>query len=393
MTVITIPLHTDFAPAERATIGTIQKQTAYFKSKGLLESLLSAMPDGVLILNCFRQIVYANPKFLELFGFSQLDKIVGLRPGETFNCIHAFETEGGCGTTLFCSACGAVKAVLQAQQGRKSVQECRISAKNENNEVQALDFRVTATPQMFDNEQYTIFSLVDISDEKRRRILEKIFFHDITNTASAIYGLAEVMNDTRSMEELEAFGLGEMLSSVSNRLLDEIQAQRQLMEAENGELAVIAEYFYTSTFLKDLINTYKNHPVAENRNLMLDKSMENVLLMSDRAILGRVIGNMVKNALEACSPGETVTVGCQKLYDYMRFWVHNPKPMPKRIQLQIFQRSFSTKGNGRGLGTYSMKLLSENFLQGRVSFETSSENGTTFMGMYPIEWRDSKSDK
>ncbi|KAA3663568.1 MAG: sensor histidine kinase, partial [Chloroflexi bacterium] len=334
----------------------------------------------------FRQIVYANPKCLELFRFSHLDKIVGLRPGEAFNCINAFKTDGGCGTTLFCSTCDAIKAVLQAQQGRKSVQECRISTKNEDNEAKALDLRVTATPQIFDDELYTIFSLVDISDEKRRRILEKIFFHDITNTAGAINGLAEIMNDTQSMEELEAFGLGEMLSTVSNRLLDEIQAQRQLMAAENGELTVDAEYFYTETFMQDLVNIYKSHPVADDKNLIIDKSIENVLLMADRAILGRVIGNMVKNALEACSPDETVTIGCQKLSNSMQFWVHNPKHMPKRIQLQIFQRSFSTKGHGRGLGTYSMKLLSENFLQGRISFESSAEDGTTFIGVYPIKW-------
>lgn len=385
MTVMTALLHTDFAPAERAPRATVQEQAAYFKSKELLESLLSAMPDGVLILNSYRQIVYANSKFLELFRFSDLEQIVGLRPGEALNCIYAFKSEGGCGTTLFCSTCGAVKAVLQAQQGRKSVQECRISTKSENNDVQSLDIRVTATPQMFADTQYTIFSLVDISNEKRRRILEKIFFHDITNTAGAIYGLAEIMNDTTSMEELEAFGLGEMLSSASNRLLDEIQAQRQLMAAENGELAVIPEYFYTNAFLQDLANTYQNHPVAENRSVVLDTSVEMALIKSDRAVLGRVVGNMVKNALEACSPGETVTIGCQKLYDYVRFWVHNPKHMPQRIQLQIFQRSFSTKGSGRGLGTYSMKLLSENFLQGRVSFESTPEDGTTFMGMYPIE--------
>ena len=393
MTVITTRLHTDFAPAERASTGIIQKQAAYFKSLGLLESLLSAMPDGVLILNNYQQIVYANPRFLELFGVADLDRIVGLRSGEAFNCTNAFATEGGCGTTLFCSTCGAVKAVLQAQQGRKSIQECRISTRNESNEVQALDLQVTATPQIFEDEQFTIFSLVDISNEKRRRILEKIFFHDITNTAGAIHGLVEIMNDTSSMEELEAFGLSDLLSTVSNRLLDEIQAQRQLMAAENGELSVQAEFFYTTAFLQDLLNIYKNHPVAEARILNIDGSSENALLMSDRAILGRVIGNMIKNALEACSPGETVTVGCQKLFDYLRFWVHNPKHMPQHIQLQVFQRSFSTKGHDRGLGTYSMKLLSENFLQGRVSFESDHENGTTFSGMFPLEWRDPNSNE
>jgi sensor histidine kinase regulating citrate/malate metabolism len=49
------------------------------------------------------------------------------------------------------------------------------------------------------------------------------------------------------------------------------------------------------------------------------------------------------------------------------------------VQLQIFQRSFSTKGDrGRGVGTYSIKLLGEQYLQGATGFESDAANGTTF---------------
>jgi sensor histidine kinase regulating citrate/malate metabolism len=44
----------------------------------------------------------------------------------------------------------------------------------------------------------------------------------------------------------------------------------------------------------------------------------------------------------------------------------------------MFKRSFTTKGIGRGLGTYSMKLLGEKYLKGKVGFESSKQNGTTF---------------
>ena len=61
------------------------------------------------------------------------------------------------------------------------------------------------------------------------------------------------------------------------------------------------------------------------------------------------------------------------------FTVHNPEVMPKEVQLQVFQRSFSTKGEaGRGIGTYSMKLFGERYLGGKVAFVSSSSEGTTF---------------
>jgi signal transduction histidine kinase len=51
---------------------------------------------------------------------------------------------------------------------------------------------------------------------------------------------------------------------------------------------------------------------------------------------------------------------------------------------QVFQRSFSTKGSNRGLGTYSMKLLGENYMGGKISFESIIGKGTTFYFDLPL---------
>jgi signal transduction histidine kinase len=378
-------LPTQFAPAERAAQETLEKQANYFEDLNLLDPLLNAVPDSVVVLNPERQIVYANSIFLNALGEKNIMPLLGKRPGEALLCEHAAETPGGCGTTENCRQCGAVLAIMEAQKGQKSTQECRISVNN-NGEAASLDLRVTATPFTFDNDNYTVFAATDISNEKRRSILERIFFHDITNTAGAIFGLVELLADTEDLNELSDFGFNEMLSQASTQLMDEIQAQRQLMAAERGELEVDAKPIQSRKLLDKLVAMYRNHQVGEDRNLMVSPETMELIVESDEALLGRVVGNMIKNALEASAPGETVTVGCEEIYGFARFWIHNPRYIPKKIQLQIFQRSFSTKGKGRGLGTYSMKLLSENYLQGRVSFETDPEKGTTFMGMYPVKW-------
>ncbi len=51
--------------------------------------------------------------------------------------------------------------------------------------------------------------------------------------------------------------------------------------------------------------------------------------------------------------------------------------MPPEVQAQVFQRSYSTKGAGRGLGTYAMKLFGEGVLHGEVGFDTGP-GGTVF---------------
>ena len=87
--------------------------------------------------------------------------------------------------------------------------------------------------------------------------------------------------------------------------------------------------------------------------------------MTDKILLQRIIINMLKNALEATSYEGTVRTGIENRGEKIRFWVRNEGVIPHDVQMQIFKRSFSTKGKGRGIGTYSVRLLAENYLKGK----------------------------
>jgi sensor histidine kinase regulating citrate/malate metabolism len=95
---------------------------------------------------------------------------------------------------------------------------------------------------------------------------------------------------------------------------------------------------------------------------------------------------MVKNGLEASAEGDCITIHCQTEGDEIVFRVHSPAYMPEEVQAKVFHRSFSTKGAGRGLGTYSMKLLTEGYLRGKIGFTSTPQEGTTFIGCYPLNW-------
>jgi PAS domain-containing protein len=376
-------LTTDFAPPERASQRDLERQARYFSDQPLLRQLLDAMPNIVLILNQERQTVYANARVRELFEADSSRSIIGLRAGEVLGCAHALETPGGCGTTKFCRTCGAARAFLSSQDGMEStsVQECRI-AREQDGGIEALDFRVWATPFEDSGECFTIFALVDISDEKRRRALERVFFHDLLNVAGMLRTALE-MKPRADPDDAER--LGEKISGISARLIGEIKAQRDLAAAENNELSVNQVPIQSLAFLRHIAEMYASHDAAEKRRLTIAEQAEDVVFSSDSTLLGRVIGNMVKNALEASQPGQTITLGTRAVGEEIEFWVHNPTWMPEDVQLQVFQRSFSTKGPGRGLGAYSMKLLSQRYLQGDVSFVSSEGGGTTFRARYPLQ--------
>jgi sensor histidine kinase regulating citrate/malate metabolism len=92
---------------------------------------------------------------------------------------------------------------------------------------------------------------------------------------------------------------------------------------------------------------------------------------------------MLKNAVEATPEWGEVEIGSNYNNGEVDIWVKNKSFIKQEIQQQIFSRPVSTKGKNRGLGTYSMKLLTEQYLKGKISFETCEVNGTKFMIKLP----------
>jgi signal transduction histidine kinase len=319
---------------------------------------------------------------MDTFHIGNIEDLYGQRPGELLDCAHSDETMGGCGTTEFCRTCGAIQAVLNSLGGKKSVQECRILRRD----GQAFDLEVTATPLVLHGKKYSIFAIQDISHEKRRLMLERIFFHDLLNTAGSVIGYSELLKGTDPTHLNEMEFMIDNIFHHTMKMADEIKAQRMLLEAENDLLAVQPHLLHSTHLLHDILMLYQRHSASRERHIVIAPDAEGIEFTSDPNLLRRVLGNMLKNALEASFPGETVTLNCTVVGDEVEFSAHNSAYIPRQVQLQLFQRSFSTKSSDRGLGTYSMKLLTERYLKGSISFVTSQDEGTTFKARYPLQF-------
>ena len=312
----------------------------------------------------------------------------GSRVGEAVRCTHAHDEPAGCGTTQFCKYCGAANAMMKCITDRiTDVQECRIESLLTGEPI-ALDLRVTASPLPLGGEDFTVFSLRDITDEKRRQVLERMFFHDILNSAGGLHGMLEILDDLQGEDETE---LKHTLRDLSEQIVEEIQSQRDLLAAEEGHLSVKITDLNAPELLTRLCGLYRRHLVGHHRQINLLPAKGQPVIWADGVLLGRVLGNLIKNALEASERGQTVTVAFENTR-YPLFTVHNPAAMPESVQMQMFQRSFSTKeGKGRGIGSYSVKLLTEKYLLGKVWFVSSEQEGTTFFVSLPLPGDDLQS--
>jgi len=375
------PLPTSFAPAERLKGEELQKQVDLIKKNPLISQILDIVPGFTVILNECRQIVFINRPFMDFLGLKDERQAHGLRQGEVVACAHSDESEGGCGTTEFCQVCAAVGTILASQRGEHSRSECQIILKSGD----ALDLNVSGAPFELEGQKFTFFSVLDASAEKRRKNMERIFFHDVLNTTGGLYGFADILCESLS-ESDETKKFASRIFSLTGNVIEEIESQKAISAAENMELLVKKDEADSLDLLKELAELYKSHIVAHNRHIVIAPDSEAIRFRTDIPLIRRVLGNMIKNALEATKENQKILILCYLNDGKVVFKVHNDGYIPRDIQLQIFKRSFSTKGKGRGLGTFSVKLLTERYLHGKASFKTSEYEGTDFIVEFPLDF-------
>jgi signal transduction histidine kinase len=375
-------LTSEFADPRRALPDELSAQIAIFEDGAFVIDMLDALPTMVMILNNYRQVVFANRATLDRLDLTRAEArqmLYGLRPGEVLNCLRVRENEAGCGTTRFCRTCGAVKAILAVLNGRDSMEECRIITES----GEALDLLVTGHPLEKDGQQFVQFALQDISDVKRRQVLERIFFHDILNTAGLIQSMAETLPD---LSEPDHGRLEGELLRLARRVVDEILAHQTLTHAESGELAITVRPVEAGDLLEEVREMFGLDAEARDIALLIEPDSQQAVFHSDQVLVRRVLINLVKNALEATLSGGQVRLSCTVRDSRVTLSVHNASVILPEEQLQVFQRSYSTKGPDRGIGTYGARLLTEQYLHGSVTFDSSPERGTTFYLTYPLHF-------
>lgn len=104
-------MHTYFASPERTAQAPFQEEIRIINDSSLMQVFLNSISGLLAIVDENRQIVAVNDLYLKTLGIENPQQVLGLRPGESVHCVHAGEEPGGCGTSRFCSSCGAAIAM------------------------------------------------------------------------------------------------------------------------------------------------------------------------------------------------------------------------------------------------------------------------------------------
>jgi signal transduction histidine kinase len=357
---------------------------AAFTNESYFIEVIKDLQGYVLIINNERQIIYANQTLLDLLCLNDSIDLLGVRYGEAINCINANLVTTGCGTSENCKFCGILNTILDCQKLNKKVSNEATVFQNLTGVNKSIDLLVKCTSINLPSISCLLLHLEDCSEKERKSSLDSIFFHDILNTAGLLKGLSDLILKLDAGNETSGKYI-KIMNDLTSKLMDEINSQKILIQAENGKLQLKINSITSLEIIEESVSYLSFQNDIISHKLCIDESSINCNIQTDLALLRRVLINMLKNALEASNRTESISIGCKVEKESVVFYVKNNAFIPIENQTEIFKRSFSTKAKtGRGLGTYSMKLIAEQYLGGRIFFVSSETDGTTFYIRIPF---------
>lgn len=268
-----------FAPAERVSGEQLQREVLLARNP-VVDSLLESVAGLLAVLNEQRQILAVNTALLERLGVTEADAVLGLRPGEAVQCIHATEMPGGCGTSRFCSTCNAAIAIVTSLATDSPVErECAITAQR-NGKPADVYFQVRCCPIRVEGQRFLLLFLRDITAEQQRAALERVFFHDVGNLLGGLLFKSLLLK--RRSSEPDERELASRVEQLASRLAKEIEVQRALSQEPQACQLTFQDVTLVRV-IRELQETFANHPVSEGKTLSIAEPLLALQVHTDLA--------------------------------------------------------------------------------------------------------------
>jgi signal transduction histidine kinase len=339
-----------------------------FAAHPIVSALLTSLSGVAVLLDDQGLVVAVNGGFLEPLGVGDPPAVLGLGLGSVPVEAATADPAQVAGTTA------ALAVAAAAAGGRPEARVCHMAVQREGSRMD-LDMEARATPIEVGGRRFTLVTLADVSGERRRTTQEQVLLHELNNLAAGLSGALGALSDP---DPAEARSAAEDLRLLVARLAREVEVQRALASGRSGTLRTVVEQVRVPALVDQLRRAHQASRAWAGKRLQVDLP-EGLSLATDAALLQRLVAQMLTNAFEATPAGGEVRLSVEATPTEVAFRAWNAGAIPPAIASRVFERYFSTKtGEGRGQGTYALKVFGEACLKGQVSFTSNAAEGTTF---------------
>lgn len=306
---------------------------------------LAALDIATIVLTCFActvvvaafamlllRLLRSRPLFARLLVVS-ISAIVAVAASVLAISIEMYLSEHDFSVLIWVLAFAAVFGCLAAWVLARSVRGSMQSLAEEAQRIGAVSQRATDTDALATesvqsegaSDEFTALSreLAEVSQRVRmaRAELEELdsarrrFFawisHDLRTPLAAVRAIAEAAESSNNAETRElAHGIGAQAVTMT-RLVDDLS---ELSQLSSGHLTLHPELLELRDIVSD--NVADMHAAAEQRNVsIVAAGIEGHMVWADPHRLGRIITNLLSNAIRHSPEGSTVLITATELDD------------------------------------------------------------------------------
>ncbi|WP_315386734.1 PAS-domain containing protein [uncultured Stenotrophomonas sp.] len=371
-------------------------QAAQQADSGLARSL-AHLPQGVVVIDSEQRLVAWNVRYLELFRFPP-DLIQVGRPIEEafrFNARRGLLGPGPIDEAI-------ERRLNHLRSGRPHMRE------SEKDDGTVLEIRGNPLPDggfvtsyaditAYKNTARELRSLADALEhrvaertrdlDEARREAERANRYKSRFVASAVHDLLQPLNAARMFVSVLRGKLSGDARELSEHVDAALAAQDSILNSlldisrlESGTLQTHVRAFALSPLLETLAREFGI--AAQSRGLQLDWVDTRAVVISDEALLRRILQNFLSNALRY-TPRGRVLIGCRRVGDQLRIEVHDQGPgIPESLQGEIFEEfrrldDGVDQERGAGLGLAIVERIGR-LLGHRISLRSTLGQGSVF---------------
>lgn len=281
-----------------------------------------------------------------------------------------------------------VKSALLAYEHEYTLHQQNAQLRNLNGDLEVMLRKVQESERFLEERVIQRTRELDEKNQALQQALrtledvERIARHDLKTPLVSIAAAPGLFRAGRQLSRYEEELLS-MIESAASRALSMVNLSLDLFRMENGSYVFRPSTVNLKSIAAAIVLGLAAQARSKSVHIQFTDDDSPVYVEADDSLCYSILGNLIKNAVEAAPENSTVRLSiCEA--EMVQLTIHNLGCVPLDLRDNFFAKySTSGKQGGTGLGTYSSHLLAT-VQGGSLSMETADDTGTSlFLKLKP----------
>lgn len=352
--------------------------------KNKLNTIISSIVDGVIVLDMQRKVVLTNKAIEKITGYKANEMI-----GQPINSLIALKDQNGklVETKAYCS--------ISPDKDKDCLNIlATVTLVGKGGQSMTVDVTTAQIAEEFQADLGCLLIIRDVSQKEVFRQMQIDFVsmasHEIRTPLTSIVGYLSTLSEEGKLKgEMKEFLDRALLSAQQLSVL--VNNLLNVSKIERESFAVSLQPLDWNKVLAQAVTDNKPQAVQKRISLKLslpDKTLPKV--MADATRISEVLNNLLSNAITYTKEGGTVEIGTKISADTITTHISdNGVGIPKEAIPHLFTKFFRVSGaleqgsKGTGLGLYISKSIID-LHHGKIWAESEPGKGSIFYFSLPL---------